>query len=142
MLRNIGLAAGALMIMGVTSLPAHADLKLCNRTDSRIAAAVGYKDNKGWVTEGWWTIEPKACATLIKGNLVARYHYVYAIDYTKGGSWGGNSIMCTDKKVFTIRGIENCEGRGYQKTGFFEVDTKEETNWTVSLQGDKATQGQ
>ena len=93
-------------------------------------------------TEGWWTVEPQKCVTFLKGPLIARYYYVYAVDYDKGGSWGGNSMMCTRDKVFTIRGIEDCEGRGYRKTGFFEVDTKEETDWTVSLKGDKTSQGQ
>ena len=142
MLRNIALAAGALMMMGVTSLPAHADLKLCNKTDSRVASALGHKDKQGWVTEGWWTVDPQKCVTFLKGPLIARFYYVFAVDYDKGGSWGGNSMMCTRDKVFTIRGIEDCEGRGYRKTGFFEVDTKEETDWTVSLKGDKTSQGQ
>ncbi len=142
MLRNIALAAGVLMMMGLTSLPAHADLKLCNKTESRVGVALGYKDKQGWVTEGWWTVDPQKCVTFLKGPLIARFYYVYAIDYDKGGSWGGNSMMCTRDKVFTIRGIEDCEARGYRKTGFFEVDTKEETDWTVSLSGEKTTQGQ
>ena len=141
MLRKIALAAGALMMIGFTSLPAHADLKLCNKTASRVGAALGYKDKEGWVTEGWWTVDPQKCITFLKGPLIARYYYVFAVDYDKGGSWGGNSMMCTRDKVFTIRGIEDCEGRGYKKTGFFEVDTKEETDWTVSLSGDKTTHG-
>ena len=142
MLRKIALAAGALTIMGFTSLPAQADLKLCNQTESRVGAALGYKDKQGWVTEGWWTVEPQKCVTFLKGPLIARFYYVFAVDYDKGGSWGGNSMMCTRDRVFTIRGIEDCEARGYRKTGFFEVDTKEETDWTVSLSGDKTTQGQ
>jgi uncharacterized membrane protein len=142
MLRNIALAAGAVMMMGAMSLPAKADLKLCNETESRVGAALGYKDKQGWVTEGWWTVDPQKCVTFLKGPLIARYYYVFAVDYDKGGSWGGNSMMCTRDKVFTIRGIEDCEARGYRKTGFFEVDTKEETDWTVSLKGDKTSQGQ
>ncbi|MCA3573712.1 MAG: DUF1036 domain-containing protein [Aestuariivirga sp.] len=142
MLRNIALAAGVLTMMGVMALPAYADLKLCNKTESRVGVALGYKDKQGWVTEGWWTVDPQKCVTFLKGPLIARYYYVYAIDYDKGGSWGGNSMMCTRDKVFTIRGIEDCEARGYRKTGFFEVDTKEETDWTVSLSGEKTTQGQ
>jgi uncharacterized membrane protein len=142
MLRNIALAAGAVMMMGAMSLPAMADLKLCNETESRVGAALGYKDKQGWVTEGWWTVDPQKCVTFLKGPLVARYYYVFAVDYDKGGSWGGSAMMCTRDKVFTIRGIEDCETRGYRKTGFFEVDTKEETDWTVSLKGDKTSQGQ
>lgn len=142
MLRYMALAAGALTVMGFMSLPAQADLKLCNQTESRVGAALGYKDKQGWVTEGWWTVDPQKCVTFLKGPLIAQYYYVFAVDYDKGGSWGGNSMMCTRDKVFTIRGIEDCEGRGYRKTGFFEVDTKEETDWTVSLKGDKTSQGQ
>lgn len=147
MVRNWALAAGALLVFCGMSLPAHADLKLCNNTDSRVGVALGYKDKDGWATEGWWTIPPqseapKNCMPLLKGDLIARYYYVFAVDYDKGGSWGGKSMMCTRDKVFTIRGIEDCEGRGYTRTGFFEVDTGEQTDWTVSLSGEKTTQGQ
>jgi uncharacterized membrane protein len=133
-------AAAFLMLPGST--PARADLKLCNNTPSRVGVAIGYKDKDGWASEGWWTAEPQKCLTLIKGGLIARYYYVYAVDYEKGGSWGGKAMMCIRDKIFTIRGIENCTERGFQKQGFFEVDTNEETDWTVSLSGEKTTQGQ
>lgn len=147
MVRTTALAAGALFLVFGTALPAHADLKLCNNTDSRVGVALGYKDKDGWATEGWWTIPPqseapKNCMPLLKGDLIARYYYVFAVDYDKGGSWGGKSMMCTRDKVFTIRGIEDCESRGYTRTGFFEVDTGEQGDWTVSLSGEKTTQGQ
>jgi uncharacterized membrane protein len=142
MLRYIALAAGALMMMGVTALPAHAELKLCNKTNSRVAAALGYKDQQGWVTEGWWTVPAQQCVTLVKTPLNARYYYVFALDYDEGGSWGGNSMMCTRDRVFTIRGIQDCEKRGYRKTGFREIDTGEKTDHIIELSGDKTTQGQ
>ena len=41
--------------------------------------------------------------------------------------------MCTRDKEFTIRGIEDCLARGYDRTGFFEVDTGEQRVWTVQL---------
>jgi uncharacterized membrane protein len=41
--------------------------------------------------------------------------------------------MCTDDKSFTIRDVKQCVERGYKKTGFFEVDTGEERDWTVRL---------
>jgi hypothetical protein len=41
--------------------------------------------------------------------------------------------MCTRDKEFTIRGTENCLARGYDRTGFFEVDTGEQRSWTVQL---------
>ena len=41
--------------------------------------------------------------------------------------------MCSREKEFTIRGTENCLARGYDRTGFFEVDTGEQHSWTVQL---------
>ncbi len=41
--------------------------------------------------------------------------------------------MCTRDKEFTIRGTEDCLARGYERTGFFEVDTSEQRSWTVQL---------
>jgi uncharacterized membrane protein len=41
--------------------------------------------------------------------------------------------MCTSDRVFTIRGVQDCQRRGYKRTGFFEVDTGEAKEWTVRL---------
>ena len=41
--------------------------------------------------------------------------------------------MCTREKEFTIRGTEDCLARGYDRTGFFEVDPGEQRSWTVQL---------
>lgn len=128
-----------LLLFAFSATPAHADLKLCNNTGSRVGVALGYKDAKGWASEGWWNIGPNSCETLLKGALIARYYYIYAVDYDKGGSWGGNAVLCIRDKRFTIRGIRDCKARDYQKIGFFEVDTNEETDWTVSLSGEKTT---
>lgn len=116
-----------------TALPAAADLKLCNTTSSRVGVAIGYKDEKGWVSEGWWNVASQTCEVLLKGTLVARFYYVHALDYDRGGEWAGKNFMCTGDKAFTIRGEQDCPGRGFKRSGFFEVDTKEEKDWTVRL---------
>ncbi len=41
--------------------------------------------------------------------------------------------MCTSSNEFKIRGVGNCFARGYEKTGFFEVDTVEQNSWQVRL---------
>lgn len=142
MIKTSVAACGAVLLIAIGGSPAAADLKLCNKTDSRVGVALGYKDMQGWASEGWWNIGPNECETLQPGPLIARYYYVFAVDYDKGGSWSGDAMLCTQDKVFTIRGIENCEERGHQKTGFFEVDTQENTEWTVSLSGAKTAEQQ
>src|SRR6202035_1422804 len=133
-------AAGALVLGAVVAFallvsagPAAADFRLCHNTASRGGIAVGYKEADGWTTEGWWNLPARTCETVLKGNLVARYYYVYAIDYDRGGEWMGPANMCTRDKEFTIRGIGDCLARGYDRTGFFEVDTGEQRAWTVQL---------
>ena len=112
---------------------ARADFRLCNNTGSRVGVALGYKDKEGWVTEGWWNVPARACETLLSGALVGRYYYIYAVDYDRGGEWSGQAFMCSREKEFTIRGTDNCLARGYDRTGFFEVDTGEQRSWTVQL---------
>lgn len=124
-------------VAGVSGgLSAEADgagLRLCNRTSSRVGVAIGYKQDRDWITEGWWNISPGACETLVAGALVSRFYYIYALDYDLGGVWGGKATMCTRDKMFTIRGIQDCVARGYETAGFFEVDTGEQRSWTVQL---------
>jgi len=112
---------------------ARAELKLCNTTPSRIGIAIGYKDSKDWATEGWWNVASQTCETLLKGALPSRYLYVHAVDYDRGGEWAGTSVMCTADKTFTIRGVGDCQKRGFRKSGFFEVDTGDAKEWTVRL---------
>lgn len=132
-MRRIMLATAAAATLLAATVPARADFRLCNNTGSRVGISLGYKDGDGWTTEGWWTLAARSCDTLLKGALVARFYYIYAVDYDRGGEWSGKAYMCTRDKEFTIRGIEDCLARGYDRTGFFEVDTGEQRSWTVQL---------
>src|SRR5215470_9276000 len=132
------LGAGALALplsapLTLAAGPAKADFRLCNNTSNRIGIAVGYKENDGWTTEGWWNISARSCETVLRGSLVARFYYIYAVDYDRGGEWSGQAFMCTREKEFTIRGTDDCLARGYDRTGFFEVDTGDQSSWTVQL---------
>ena len=130
--RRIAVFAATAALL-LSAPPAFADFRLCNNTGSRAGIALGYKDAEGWTTEGWWNVTPRTCETLLRGALVARYYYIYAVDYDRGGEWSGHAYMCSREKEFTIRGIHNCLARGYDRTGFFEVDTGEQRSWTVQL---------
>src|SRR5438552_4356372 len=123
----------AFAVMALWNNPAAADFRLCNNTSSRVGIALGYKDAEGWTTEGWWNVSSRSCETLLRGTLVARYYYIYALDYDRGGEWSGQAFMCSRDKEFTIKGTDNCLARGFDRTGFFEVDTGEQRAWTVQL---------
>lgn len=131
--RRLGLVFGSVLVSAAFCGHAVADLNLCNSTSSRIGVSVGYRDGDGWATEGWWNIASQTCETLLKGTLSSRFYYVHAVDYDRGGEWAGANLMCTADKSFTIRGVQDCQQRGFNRTGFFEVDTKESKDWTIRL---------
>lgn len=134
--RKFGLAVlGAATTASVllAAQPARADFRMCNLTASRVSVALAYTDGQGWVSEGWWNLKPQDCDTLVRGALAAQFYYVYAMD-ERGGEWKGKAFMCTSDREFKIEGRQDCFVRGYERTGFFEVDTgKDAKNWTVQL---------
>lgn len=129
----MAIALATAMGVAATITPAQADLKLCNATPSRVGVAIGYQKPDGWMTEGWWNISAKTCETLLKGRVPSRFIYVYAIDYERGGEWAGSTMLCTAEKSFAIEGTQRCQQRGFQRSGFYEVDTGDQQDWTIRL---------
>ena len=121
-----------------TNIEADADgegnLRVCNKTSNPVSIALGYRAERGWQSEGWWVAPPDECKTVYSGDLEARrYYYLYAADDIGGGSWDGSVFMCTRDESFTIFGVEDCLARGYERTGFFEIDTQNRSNWMLQL---------
>ena len=123
--------AGAALTFGAT--PAHADFRVCNATQELVGVAIGYRARAGWITEGWWHVEPSKCKTLIEGALASRYYYLYAEDAVRGGRWDGPISMCVAQREFKITGVNDCFARGFQRAGFREYDTGNQQSWMVQL---------
>jgi uncharacterized membrane protein len=130
---GIVLAGALLGSLLISIAPAMADLRVCNETSNPLSIALGYKAERGWQSEGWWVANPTQCATVYQGDLNARFYYLYVADDIGGGSWDGSVFMCTRDETFTIFGVEDCLARGYERTGFFEVDTQNRSDWTLQL---------
>ena len=127
------LAGFVLMALAATAAPARADLRVCNQSTNQVSIALGYRAEKGWQSEGWWVAPPQKCAIVYQGDLHSRFFYLYVADDLGGGAWDGTNFMCTRDESFTIFGVEDCLARGYERTGFFEVDTQNRTDWTLQL---------
>lgn len=112
---------------------AYADFRICNDTKSLVGAALGYKEDEKWVSEGWFQVQPETCSSLVEGDLNSRFYYIYAEDADKGGQWRGDVFLCTNEQEFKIDGVQDCFKRGLIKTGFFEIDTANRANWMVRL---------
>ena len=113
--------------------PSEAALNVCNKTAHAVKLALGRFDGAVWSSEGWWTLQPRQCSAIVTGRLLARYYYIYATDGGAGG-WTGSRAFCVvaDEK-FLIPGRQDCAGRGYERKGFFEVDTGQATDYTQSI---------
>jgi uncharacterized membrane protein len=108
--------------------------RVCNDTANPVSIAFGYRAERGWQSEGWWVANPTECKTLYSGDVGARrYYYIYAADDISGGTWDGKIFMCTRDESFTIFGVEDCLARGYERTGFFEIDTQGRSSWMLRL---------
>ncbi len=131
--KTLYIAVAAALAALASSAPARADFRLCNNTASRVSIALAYTDGETWVSEGWWNVKPNGCETLVRGALAAQFYYAYAMD-ERGGEWKGKAFMCTRDREFKIDGRQDCFTRGFDRTGFFEIDTgKDSRNWTVQL---------
>jgi uncharacterized membrane protein len=120
---------------------AQADFRVCNATQNLVGVSIGYRAQAGWITEGWWHIEGSTCKTLIEGPLQSRYYYLYAEDAERGGRWDGPINMCVAEREFKISGVADCFARGFQRAGFQEYDTGEQSSWMVQLTDDPAPDG-
>ena len=123
----------ALSTLAFSAAPARADLRVCNQSSNQVSISLGYRAEKGWQTEGWWIAPPSKCAVVYQGDLHSRFFYLYVADDIGGGVWDGKVFMCTRDESFTIFGVEDCLARGYERTGFFEVDTQNRQDWTLQL---------
>ena len=87
-----------------------------------------------------WHIDGSSCKTLIEGPLTSRYYYLYAEDAQGGGRWEGKVNMCVAEKEFRITGVQDCFARGFQRSGFQEYDTGEQSSWMVQLTDETPTE--
>lgn len=124
-----------------TTQTASADFRICNDTQSLVGAALGYRQDGKWISEGWFQVPAESCTALIEGDLNSRFYYIYAEDADRGGQWRGDVFLCTNDREFKIEGVQDCFTRGHVKTGFFEIDTGNRESWMVRLteQSRKAT---
>jgi uncharacterized membrane protein len=128
------LFTGLIFGLGANFTPAQAALNVCNKSALPAKVAVARFNGVKWTSEGWWTVDPAKCATLVQGALNSRYYYIYATDGA-AGTWDGSKYFCTSPNAkFAIVGRGTCAAGGFDRRGFFEIDTGRAVNWTQSLQ--------
>lgn len=131
--RPSSMLLAAMMLVGLSTMPARAEFTVCNQTLDVVNVAIGQQADTAFRTEGWWTIGSNQCATTIRGDLKYRYIYVYADDVFGQPILEGTTPMCIGTKRFVIDGSEACWQRGHIEASFLEVDTQQVQRWTLFL---------
>ena len=96
----------------VSSAPAHADLKLCNRMSYVVEAAIGIDDKAATATRGWFRIDPAACRVVAQGTLTADRILLNARALGVYGSspipQNGGDTLCIAPDNFVIAAARQC----------------------------------
>ncbi len=96
-------------------------LTLCNRTGSRISAAIARQRADGWESRGWWVLEAGGCVRTIDEELLLVPHFVYGQIEEAGGVrrlLRGADGFCIGRAKFVIQGRTDCEASGFDNRAF------------------------
>jgi uncharacterized membrane protein len=107
----LALPAAAVSVL-LSSAPAHADLKLCNRMSYVVEAAIGIDDKAATATRGWFRIDPATCRVVVQGTLHADRILLNARALAVYGAspipQSGNDTLCVAPGNFVIAAARQC----------------------------------
>jgi uncharacterized membrane protein len=107
----LALPAAAISVL-LSSVPAFADLKLCNRMSYVVEAAIGIDDKAATATRGWFRIDPATCRVVVQGTLHADRILLNARALAVYGAspipQSGNDTLCVAQGNFVIAAARQC----------------------------------
>lgn len=108
---------------GAMKQAAPAGYSICNDSRSPIWAALGLKNANGWLTRGWWKVEPGACAHAMTEPLSADTIYLHAEGHGDHHLVTGKMQFCVTDITFEVAGKGDCAEQGLTEAGFAATDT-------------------
>jgi uncharacterized membrane protein len=97
---------------------APAGYTICNDTDKTVWAAIASRNDKNFISRGWWAIAAGACAKAITEPVVKTAIYL-RVERSKGNAIvSGQDKFCVTNIEFEIQGREHCAARGLTEAGF------------------------
>lgn len=133
------LALSAVLAFWAPSKPAHAELKLCNKSGYVVYAAVGIQQAAQITTRGWIRLVPGDCQTAIAEPLKAPAYFIYAhspaILSAPQRTWAGQFHFCVKGANFSLSAPlkgTSCKGDS-GVASFASVATNGAPSWTMSF---------
>ncbi len=121
-----------------TSLVSFGQMVFQNKTTVQIQLAFGYftetTEFTGWITEGWYQLNPDEKLTLIDKPLVNEYFYYYAASMDTTVEFKGDILMKVGDGKFKIQDANSHVSMREDNHRFFrQIDTEEKKNYIVIL---------
>ena len=96
----------------ISSKPASADLKICNRMSYVVEAAIGIDEKSATATRGWFRIDPAACRIVLQGTMTADRILLNAralgVYGTSPLPQNGSDTLCVAPDNFVIAAARQC----------------------------------
>jgi uncharacterized membrane protein len=106
----LGLAAG--LLTGLASMPARADLSLCNTMSYVVDVALAVEYRGAATSRGWYRLDPGQCRRAVEGELPTGDFYLHArVPALYGSSplpHRGDTEFCVGTAAFSISNARNC----------------------------------
>ena len=139
MKRLLAPCAAALAFAFATG-PAHASLRLCNRTSYVLTAATAAAGTSDALVQGWTRIVPGSCRTTIQGDLAATAYYVYARTSSAHSgaprAWNGDANFCVKDTNFSLTLpllSTRCPAPDIYELPFAPIATHHMRSWTTTF---------
>ena len=119
----LALPAAAICFL-LSSVPAFADLKICNRMSYVVEAAIGIDDKSATATRGWFRVDPASCRVVVQGTLSADRILLNARALPVYGAspipQNGNDTLCVAQGNFVIAAARQCRA-GQTQAAFTQI---------------------
>jgi uncharacterized membrane protein len=115
---------------------APAGYSICNDTSEPVWAALGYADDKGWSSHGWWQVAAGTCAHLLTRPLASSRIYLLAERENGTRLVTGKTDFCVTNVTFDIEKRSDCKARGLTPMGFALTDTHGRSGFTAHIGDD------
>ncbi|HLZ04432.1 MAG TPA: DUF1036 domain-containing protein [Bradyrhizobium sp.] len=119
----MALPAAAISFL-LSSEPAVADLKICNRMSYVVEAAIGIDDKAATATRGWFRIDPATCRVVVQGTLNADRILLNARALPVYGAspipQNGSDTLCVAQGNFVIAAARQCRA-GQTQAPFTQI---------------------
>lgn len=131
---RLSLWSAAFAVLVAFAAPAQAKLEICNKTPAPFTVAIAFETDADVVSQGWWTVDPDKCTTVVDGDLSRQYYYHYIRSRALNVEWAGTFNFCTtEDPQFRISGAGGCEERNFHITGFRQIDVGSNKDFSLDI---------